>query len=78
MQDNGQGNLTDQATVTINLNDVNDAPNIDNQSFAIDENSAYGQQLGTVTASDEDIGQTLTFSIISGNTDNAFQINPTS
>ncbi|MBL7104904.1 MAG: cadherin domain-containing protein [Bacteroidales bacterium] len=78
VQDNGQGNLTDQATVTVNLIDVNEVPNIDDQSFAIDENSPSGQQAGTIIATDPDNGQTLTYTITAGNTSGAFQIGSTS
>ena len=74
VQDNGVGNLTNQADITVSLLDMNDAPEMANQGFSIDENSANGQPVGTVAAFDEDNGQTLSFSIISGNTDGAFQI----
>ncbi len=77
VQDNGPGNLTNQADITVDLLDVNDAPLIVNQDFAIDENTDLGQEVGVVAASDEDSGQSLSFSIISGNTDAAFQISPT-
>ena len=77
VQDDGQGNLTDDATVTVSLTDVNQAPEIENQSFSIAENSPDGSLAGTVVATDPDAGQTLTYSIISGNTDNAFAINST-
>ncbi len=74
-QDNGQGNLFSQAIITVNLTDVNENPNINNQTFSIAENSPNGNQAGVVVASDPDAGQTLVYSIISGNTNNAFQIN---
>jgi hypothetical protein len=75
-QDNGQGNLYSQATVTVNLTDVNENPNISNQSFSIDEFSANGTEVGTLVATDPDNGQNLTFSILSGNDNNAFLLNP--
>ncbi|MEZ5082510.1 MAG: cadherin domain-containing protein [Bacteroidales bacterium] len=73
--DNGIGALTDQATVIIYVNDLNEAPEVDEQSFVINENSSSGTQVGNVAASDPDIGQTLSFSIVSGNTANAFSLN---
>ncbi len=78
VQDNGSGSLSDQANITVNLTDVNEPPQISNQTFSVPENTANGQQVGTVAASDPDNGQSLSFSIISGNTDNAFQIGSTS
>ncbi|MBK7172697.1 MAG: cadherin domain-containing protein [Bacteroidales bacterium] len=78
VQDNGTGTLSSQATVTVNLTNGNDAPVIANQTFSIAENSANGTNVGTVIATDPDAGQTLTYSILSGNTDDAFTINSTS
>ncbi len=72
--DNGSGNLTSQNTVTVNVTDINQPPQINNQTFSIAENTANGQQVGTVIATDPDVGQTLTYTILSGNTNNAFQI----
>ena len=76
VQDNGQGSLTDQATVTVNITDQNESPVINNQSFTIEETIGTGELVGVVQATDPDIGQTLTFSITSGNIDNAFAIAP--
>ncbi len=75
VQDNGAGNLSSQATVTVSLLDVNELPVINNQSFSIAENLANGSNVGTITATDPDAGQTKTFSIVSGNTSGAFTIN---
>jgi len=77
VQDNGTGNLSSQATVTVNLTNVNELPQIANQTFTIPENSANGTLVGTVVATDPDAGQTLNYSILSGNTSNAFAINAT-
>ena len=71
------GSLTYDETFTISVNDLNEAPVIDNQSFGIDENLSDGTSVSTVEASDEDTGDSLTYSIISGNTDGAFAINGT-
>jgi hypothetical protein len=77
VQDNGAGNLTDTATVTINLNDVNEAPVIAAAGpFNVNENSPNGTSIATITATDVDASQTLTWSITGGNTGSAFTINP--
>ncbi len=65
------GAVTDAATITVNLTNVNEAPSISPQTFAIDENSANGTVVGTVIASDPD-GTTPTYSITNGNTGGAF------
>ncbi|MFY0608287.1 MAG: cadherin domain-containing protein [Cyclobacteriaceae bacterium] len=69
--------LNASATITINLNDVdetvNQAPQIIAQTFNIDENSANGTAVGTVVASDPE-GDALTYTITAGNTNNAFAI----
>lgn len=54
---------------------TNQAPSIANQLFAIFKNDPNGTFVWDVIASDPDNGQTLTYSIIWGNTNNAFSIN---
>jgi hypothetical protein len=71
----GNGNLTaEDFTITYAL--PNHVPSIEDQSFAIDENSVNGTVVGTVTASDED-GDDLAYIIEEGNTGNAFAIDGT-
>jgi hypothetical protein len=60
--------------VTVNVIPANNAPTIAAQSFTVNENSASGTSVGTVVASDPDSGNTLGYSITSGNTGNAFSI----
>lgn len=52
----------------------NQAPVINSQTFNILQASAVGTLVGTVVASDPNAGQTLSYSIISGNSNNAFAI----
>jgi hypothetical protein len=75
VQDNGTGNLSSQATITVNLLNVNELPVISNQAFSLNENSANATAVGTVLALDPDAGQTLAYSILSGNTNSAFSLN---
>jgi VCBS repeat-containing protein len=72
--DSGIPTLSDTATVTINVTDVNEPPVISNQGFAVAENSPNGIVVGTVVASDPDAAQTLNFAITAGNTSGAFAI----
>ena len=73
--DNGPGLLSDTDTITINVIDVNEAPIIAaGGPFNIDENSANNTVVGTVSATDT-VGETLSYSIVGGNTNNAFKIN---
>jgi hypothetical protein len=74
--DNGTPALSGTATVTINLGDVNDSPVVNPATFSLPENSPNGTNVGTVTFSDPDSGQTHTFAITGGNTSGAFAINP--
>ena len=78
VEDNGQGNLSDQATVTIDVLDVNEVPIVGDYSFTVEENSSNGTIIGTVTGTDPDQGQTLTYSFSSGNGLGAFEIDPSS
>ncbi|MEQ9373534.1 MAG: BspA family leucine-rich repeat surface protein, partial [Imperialibacter sp.] len=50
---------------------INNAPQITDQSFTIDENTNQDEIIGSIEATDPD-GDALTFSITSGNTDTAF------
>jgi len=73
--DNGIPALSSTASVTIN--DINNPPVINPQTFSVAENSANGTVVGTVIATDINPNQTKTFSIISGNINGTFIINPT-
>ena len=72
------GALSDSATFTINLTDVdedstttNQAPTITAATYSLAENSTNG--IGMVEASDPD-GDTLTYAIVSGNDAEAFSL----
>jgi MYXO-CTERM domain-containing protein len=69
------GAFFDQA-LTVSVNNVNEPPVIGNQTFSVNEGSANGTAVGTVSASDPDAGDTKTFSITAGNTGSAFAISP--
>ena len=78
------GALSDSATFTINLTDVdedstttNQAPTIIAATYSIAENSPNGIVLGTVEASDPD-GDTLTYVIVNGNDAEAFSLDSNS
>ncbi|MBC6426161.1 MAG: cadherin repeat domain-containing protein [Ekhidna sp.] len=68
------GQMSVTANITIDLEDVNEAPTIaPDQSFSVVEDAANGIAVGTVQAADPE-KDNLTFSISSGNTGNAFVI----
>ena len=69
------GAFFDQA-LTVTVNNVNEAPSIGSQTFSVNEGSANGTAVGTVSASDPDAGDSATFSITAGNTGGAFAISP--
>ena len=74
VMDDGTGALSSTATVSINLNPVNEAPVITDQPFTLPENSLDGITVGTVTATDPDVGDNLSYTITAGNDLNAFAI----
>jgi hypothetical protein len=83
VQDNGQGNLSSQGTITVNLTNVNEAPIIHPQNLLVIINAnlcvaEHNKQIlvGEVIAADPDAGQSITFSIVGGNTNGIFMINP--
>lgn len=75
--DNGTPVRSGSAAVTVNLLNVNEAPVVTPTAFTISENSVNGAFIGNISATDPDVGQTRTFAITAGNTNNAFAINPT-
>src|SRR6185503_14341079 len=74
--DNGTPVLSGSGTITVTVNNANEAPVVTPATFSLPENSANGTSVGTVTFTDQDAGQTHTFSITGGNTGGAFAINP--
>lgn len=74
VEDDGQGNLSDQAEVTIDVLDLNEQPQIEDQFFSVAENTSNGSTVGTAVATDPDQGQSLTFTISSGNGLGVFDI----
>jgi 6-phosphogluconolactonase (cycloisomerase 2 family) len=63
--------FSDFETVAI----TNATPTINDDTFAIAENSPVSTSVGTPFASDPEFGESLTWRIVSGNTGNAFAIN---
>jgi hypothetical protein len=62
--DNGTGSLTDTKAVTVNVTNVNEAPNITSGSTgSVAENAAISTVVYTATATDVDAGQTLSYSL---------------
>ena len=58
----------------IRVYDENHAPTFTNQTFNIPENAENNTILGTITATDQDQGQSLTFSLLSGNELGIFEL----
>lgn len=58
----------------IRVYDENHAPTFANQTFNIPENAENNTILGTITATDQDQGQSLTFSLLSGNELGIFEL----
>ena len=65
--DSATPGLTDTAAITIDVGDVNEAPTVADQAFALDENQLAGAVVGTVAASDQDAANTLSYAITAGN-----------
>jgi VCBS repeat-containing protein len=57
------GGLNDNATVTVELNDVNEAPRVEEAVFVVAENAAAATPVGQISASDPDTGERLTYSL---------------
>ncbi|XP_068134762.1 protocadherin Fat 1 isoform X2 [Hyperolius riggenbachi] len=80
-EDNGTPTRTSSATVNIDVSDVNDNPpsfSKGNYSIIIQENKPIGFSVLHLVVTDKDSshnGPPFTFTILSGNDDNTFQIN---
>ena len=76
VRDDGTGNKTDEKPVTVNITGVNEHPTVSDKNFSIDENSINNTPVGAMEASDPEVDNnqpdSLTFSILNGNTSNAF------
>ncbi|MCK5029165.1 MAG: endonuclease [Bacteroidales bacterium] len=77
IQDNRNPFIDHPEFVNIMYNIENTAPVIEDQEFTIAENSASGTVVDTIIATDSDYND-ITFSILSGNTDDAFAIGASS
>ncbi len=75
--DNGSPALSGLGTVKVLIADLNEAPVVSAASFSIPENASNGTVVGVVNVADPDAGQSHTWSILSGNTSLAFNINST-
>ena len=75
--DDGLPPLSDTATITILLTDVNQPPVVDDQSFSVDENSGNGTIVGTISHVDPDFSDEHTFAVTGGSGTTAFAVNNT-
>ncbi len=69
------GGLSHDEIFTVDVNDQNEPPVVNNQSFNVNANSTNGTGVETVAATDPDTGDSLTYSITAGNIGGAFTIN---
>jgi hypothetical protein len=70
------GGLSYDETLTVNVNDLNEAPVINDQSFAINENLANGTSVGFAVSTDLDAGDSVTYAVIGGTGSTGFAVNP--
>ncbi|MDF1840828.1 MAG: cadherin domain-containing protein [Rubripirellula sp.] len=69
------GNLNATATITINVNDLNEAPTVEDQVFSVAENVPSGTVVGTIEATDTDPdGTSLTYTVTGGSGDGVFSV----
>ncbi|BDS07033.1 hypothetical protein NT6N_20730 [Oceaniferula spumae] len=74
VSDDGSPQLSDTATITVNVNDVNEAPTADDANGSVAENVVTGSVVTTVSSTDPDAGDSVTYSITGGNIGGAFAI----
>jgi hypothetical protein len=71
------GSLTAQTSFGVTVQPVNDPPTINNATFSVSETAANGTAVGAVVAGDIDLGDTRSFSVLSGDPLGAFAIDGT-
>ncbi len=74
--DRSPSSLSTTKDVSIRILDENNAPTVNDATLSVNENSGADIEVGTVTVSDVDLGQTFTFSLIGGG--NQFSIDANS
>jgi VCBS repeat-containing protein len=74
--DDGNGG-TDVATVSIIVTGRNDAPTVGDQAFNVAENCPDDTVVGTVGAAEIDSGDALTYTIVAGDPEALFTLDPT-
>ena len=69
--------INDSFTDTLSLKTIatNEPPHVSNATLEVYLDQEIGSTIGTIVASDPDVGQGLSFSITNGNSDNLFSIN---
>ncbi len=67
------GTLANNALITVNLTNINEAPQVENILFTLNESSENGALVGSVSATDPE-NDALTYVIDSGNIADAFSI----
>ncbi len=70
--------LTGTATITIDINDVNETPTIMQDDIIVPNTSVQGDIIATLSANDPDLNQTLTYEITDGNEFGIFTIDAAS
>ncbi|MFC4991768.1 cadherin domain-containing protein [Rubritalea tangerina] len=68
------GGLSDTAAVTLNVTNVNEAVVANDTSGSVAEDATTGTAVATVSSSDPDAGDSVSFAITAGNTGNVFAI----
>ena len=64
--------------ITITISGANSQPSLSDAALIVDENTAGGAAVGTLTALDPDLGDTIGYTITAGNTGGAFAIDSAS
>lgn len=71
------GSLIAQTSFDVIVQPINDPPTIINSTFSVSEIASNGTLVGTVVAGDVDLGDTRSFSVLSGDPLGAFTIDAT-
>ncbi len=68
-------NATTSDSFDVTVTNVNDDPVLNNQSFVVDPAESNGFVVGIIDVSDPDLGDTLTYTVVSGDPTSIFAVN---
>ena len=72
--DNANSALNETVRTIVTIQNLNEPPALESNTYSLLERTSAGRTFATLPSNDPDLGDAITWSILAGNEDNAFQI----